>query len=523
MLTVDLAKEIKVVSVACKGSLLFHSRYFFWKKTGDRYAVKKHHILICEVLELVLQGLLTKVIINIAPRYGKTELFVKNFVSHALSLNATAKFIHVSYSDELARDNSDAIRDTIKTETYQQLFPNVTISNKTDSKKKWYTTEGGGVYAVSAGGAVTGMGAGKVDKVLTEEELLKIKLEQEKEELELLDYMKELEKAFEDKQEFAGAFIFDDPIKPDDAESEGKREKINVRFDTTFRNRANSRKTPFIIGGQRTHPHDLSGYLMETDGFTYDIEEAKKNPDIWFVLSIPVIQDWGLETEHALWPEKHNLHELHVMEEKIPITFQRQFMQNPQPKEGLMYLPFDTYEHIPATLTSLRKNYTDTADKGKDYLCSIDYIETEDTIYVTDVLYTQKGMTETETLTAMQLTKNKTQICRVESNNGGEGFSRNVAKQCRLLKNFLTTFLPFHQSDNKEVRIFNNSATVHNLVKMPADWKTRWPEFYRAITTHMKAGKNKFDDAPDALTGVVEWYQKDELTSDPSNWAGGLA
>lgn len=522
MLTVDEAKEIKVAKVACQNSLLFHSRYFFWKKTGGRYAVKEHHEQICECLELVLAGKLTKVIINIAPRYGKTELFVKNLIAHALSLNATAKFIHVSYSDELARDNSDAVRDTIKSDTYKQLFPDVQISNKTDSKKKWYTTAGGGVYAVSAGGAVTGMGAGKVDKVLTAQELLQQQIQAEKDELELLDFIKQFEKDFEDKQDFAGAFIFDDPIKPDDAESEGKREKINQRFDSTFRNRANSRRTPFIVGGQRTHPHDLSGYLMETDGFTYDVEEAMKNPDIWFVLSIPVIQDYGLETEHALWPEKHNMHELKVMEEKIPITFQRQFMQNPQPKEGLMYLPFNTYEGIPATLTSLRKNYTDTADKGKDYLCSIDYIETETAIYLTDVLYTTKAMVETEPLTALQLTKNKTQICRVESNNGGEGFSRNVKSQCIILKNLLTRFIPFHQSENKEVRIFNASATVHNLVYMPADWKTRWPEFYRAITNYMKAGKNSFDDAPDALTGVVEWFGKDKLASDPSGWAGGL-
>lgn len=513
------AKEIKVYSVACKNSGMFHTRYFFKKKTGTKFVVNIHHVQIWEVLELVLQGLLTKVIINIAPRYSKTEIVVKNFIEHALSLNASSRFIHLSYSDELVRDNSDSIKDTIKSEAYQQLFPNVRISNKSDSKKKWYTTEGGGVYAVSSGGAITGFGAGAVDKPLT----LSEKLQEEQELREFEDALREMEKAFDEKQEFAGAIIYDDPIKPDDAESEGKREKINQRFDTTVRNRVNSRKTPIIVNGQRTHPHDLSGYLMETDGFTSDLEEAKNNPNIWFVLSIPVIQTDENGKRFALWPFKHTLEELEVMEDKIPITFQRQYMQNPQPKEGLMYKPLRKYDHIPATETSIRKNYTDTADRGKDYLCSIDYVETNDACYLTDVLYTVKPMVETESMTALQLSKQKTHIARVESNNGGEGFARAVEKQCRALKNPLTTFYWFHQSDNKEVRIFNNSAKVYNLVYVPSDWEIRWPDFARAIKTHMKAGKNLHDDAADALTGVVEWFGVDQLTSDSSGWAGAFA
>lgn len=518
MLNIDKAKEIKVARVACQTSGLFHTRYFFKKKTGTKFVVNSHHKEIWDILELVLAGKLTKVIINIAPRYSKTEIAVKNFIEHALSLNASAKFIHLSYSDELVRDNSDSIKDTIKSEAYQELFPEVKISNKSDSKKKWYTTEGGGVYAVSSGGAITGFGAGAVDRVLTEKE----RIEEEKALIELINEIRELEMKLDQLQQFAGAIIYDDPIKPDDAESEGKREKINIRFDTTVRNRVNSRKTPIILIGQRTHPHDLSGYVMENDGYTHSIEEAQANPNIWYVLSIPVIKVDEEGNRSALWDFKHTLPELEKMEETIPITFQRQYMQNPQPKEGLMYFPFKTYEHIPATLTSLRKNYTDTADKGKDYLCSIDYIETEAAIYITDVLYTAKPMIETETLTALQLTKNKTQICRVESNNGGEGFSRNVGKQCILLKNKFTIFKPFHQSANKEVRIFNASASVHNLVYMPSDWKTRWPEFYRAITTYMKSGKNLHDDAPDALTGVVEWFTKDAPQKDVSDWADGI-
>lgn len=522
MISQDKAKEIKVERVWCQSAMINHTRKFFMERTGNKFIVNKHHQMICDVMELVLAGLLTKVIINIAPRYGKTELFVKNFIAHALSLNATAKFIHLSYSDELVRDNSDYIKDTVKSEAYRQLFPEVQISGKTDSKKKWYTTAGGGLYAVSSGGAVTGFGAGAVEKLMTTDELLNMQLANEAEAIEIDDFLKQIEKDFEEKQTFAGAVVIDDAIKPDDAESETKRERINARFDSTIRNRVNSRKTPIIIGGQRVHPHDLSGYLIETDGSTTDVKEAIANPEIWFVLAIDVIQTNEEGEEEALWPHKHTLEELYRMDLTTPMIFQRQYRQNPQPKEGLMYAPFRTYEHIPATEKSLRKNYTDTADKGKDHLCSIDFVETDTAIYITDVLYTPKPMTETETLTAVQLTKNKTQIARIESNNGGEGFSRNVEKQCRILKNKATTFITFHQSDNKEVRIFNNSATVTNMVYMPHDWKTRWPEFYKAITTYMKAGKNKFDDAPDTLTGCIEFFGKDVLIENINTIFGGF-
>ena len=90
--------------------------------------------------------------------------------------------------------------------------------------------------------------------------------------------------------------------------------------------------------------------------------------------------------------------------------------------------------------------------------------------------YTQAAMETTEPETARRLTKYKVEEAIIESNNGGRGFSRNVEAQCRILGNRETSFTWFHQSENKEVRIFNHSAEVQNA----------------------------HDDAPDALTGTIE-------------------
>lgn len=467
----------------CLSGSLNYTRYFFKQKTGRSFVVNSHHVAICNALDDVLSGKTNRLIINIAPRYSKTELAVKNFISMGLALNPSSKFIHLSYSDDLAHDNSEEIRDIVKSDSYQKLFPYVTIKKDSDSKKKWLTTEGGGVYAVATGGQVTGFGAGAVD----DEELFS--------EIDSISTGK-----------FSGAIVIDDPIKPEDALSDLKRDRVNNRFENTIRNRVNSRNTPIIIIMQRLHEDDLCGYLQRIE------------PEKWKVLSIPcIIQEEGEEI--ALWPFKHTLEELYAIRDANSYVFDTQYMQNPTPIEGLMYRDFPEYETIPYYKDSIRKNYTDTADTGADFLCSICYVDTPVGNYVTDVLYTDKPMEYTEPETAKMISRNGTEWADVESNNGGRGFARNVASQCREMGNTKTFINWFCQTDNKQVRIFTNSADVNNMTFFPKGWEKKWPAFYNALTKYRKEGGNLHDDAPDALTGcyekrkvrIIKNYSKEDL------------
>ena len=52
------------------------------------------------------------------------------------------------------------------------------------------------------------------------------------------------------------------------------------------------------------------------------------------------------------------------------------------------------------------KNYTDTADEGSDYLCSICYGVYNKEAYVLDVYFTKQGMEITEPQTAKMLFEN---------------------------------------------------------------------------------------------------------------------
>lgn len=477
-----------------------YTKAMFKAQYKRSFIVADHHKRIFQALQDVVDGKCRRLIINMPPRYGKTETAIKSFISWCFALNPKCRFLHLSYSDMLVKDNSDTIRGIMKEELYKTLFPKSALESDKSSATRWKTAMGGELYAVSTQGQVTGFGAGNVD--VTEDELLK--LAEDGNMLSLNEDINELLEGIGARTNvFQGAILIDDPMKPEDADSDVIRERINLRFENTIRNRTNSRNTPIIIIMQRLHEHDLCGYLQEIE------------PEEWTVLSLPAIQA-NKETgeESALWPMKHTIEELHKMREINPLVFDTQYMQDPTPREGLMYADgFKTYsrEQIPTGSAAIRKwNYTDTADTGADSLCSICFIDTPEFVYVTDVLFTDAPMEVTETQTAELLTRNQTVNSLIESNNGGRAFSRNVKRILRAtMRNFRIAVSSFTQTQNKASRIYANSACCMNDILFPEGWDRKWPKFYAALMGYRKDNKKKqHDDAPDCLTGVYEMHAR---------------
>ena len=175
------------------------------------------------------------------------------------------------------------------------------------------------------------------------------------------------------------------------------------------------------------------------------------------------------------------------------------YQGDPQSKEGLLYSPFTTYEVLPTLFD--RKNYTDTADTGIDYLCSVSYGVSGGNYYVLDILYTPKPMEHTEVELPKQLIENKIRKADIESNNGGRGFAREIQKS--LQGHCAVSW--FHQSKNKEARIITNSSLVTKHIIMPIGWEKRWPDFHSHLVYFKKVFRsNKQDGAPDVLTGIIE-------------------
>lgn len=181
------------------------------------------------------------------------------------------------------------------------------------------------------------------------------------------------------------------------------------------------------------------------------------------------------------------------------------YQQEPIDLKGKLYTGFKTYSGELPEFKEIR-NYTDTADTGEDYLCSINYgVTFANDAYILNVLYTKEPMEITEPAAAEMLYTDEVDVSKIESNNGGRSFARNVERI--LLEKFdynHTTIKWFHQSKNKQARIYSNSAWVMQHIYYPEDWRNRWPDYYSAMNRYQREGQNKHDDAPDATTGVAE-------------------
>lgn len=322
-------------------SIMF-SRYFFKHREGRQFMVNAHHKIIAKTLQKVLDGKIKRLIINIPPGYTKTEEAVINFMARGLAINPDSLFMHLSYADDLALWNSTLTRDVVASEEFQALYP-MKIRPDVSSKKKWYTEQGGGVYATAAGGPVTGFRAGRMKKGI-----------------------------------FSGAMIIDDPIKPEDAYSEASRERVNNRFNSTFKSRlAIEDTTPIILIMQRVHEDDPSGFLLK--GGT---------GEKWHHLILPVlmpeehIKKWypkkythGIPVKYKLpagplWEFKHTLAEIELMERTDPYNYQAQYMQDPTHKGGTIFKDhFWKYykaDALPKDIL-LKRIYGDTAQKTAEH------------------------------------------------------------------------------------------------------------------------------------------------------------
>jgi hypothetical protein len=539
--------RLQVAKVKCLESIEFHTRYFFKKQYGKKYILGEHHAIICEALERVLRGECKRLIINVAPRYGKTELAVKSMISHGLALNPGAKFIHLSYGDAIALDNSESIKDLIESEDYQALFPEVKIKVDSKAKDKWYTTKKGGVLARAAAGQVTGFGAGAVDEEVKEA------LEESFADDWMVDEGGKLKTrgltAIEKKMNFQGCIIIDDPIKPEDADMDTIREKVNSRFDSTIRNRVNSRNTPIIIIMQRLHPNDLCGYLQRVD-------EADK----WEVITLPCIKEDGT----ALWAHRHTIQELEALRKANDVVFERQMMQNPKPKEGLMFpedelnyfdiinnklynfrtgndnkatanqilidgtvyggtlLPTNSIlkNSIPKKILGLdlsQPEYiyipVDPANLGGDDFAGLVTYLYGDKIFVVDVLYNTQGTDINELNIVDMVLKHRAHGVGIE---GVFGWAETVQRIRERLDGvgYEGEVRQLKPRTAKHVRITSRSAFIRNHFYFRGDWidMPQYAKFMRNLTSYKRIqepGKmNKHDEAPDVCEMGASFFER---------------
>ncbi|MBW1813965.1 MAG: phage terminase large subunit [Deltaproteobacteria bacterium] len=303
--------------VDCRTDLLTFTKTVFKAIKGVDFIENWHHVEMCNKLELVVIGDIQRLIINIPPRYSKTELAVVNFIAWGLGNFPDSEFLHLAYGSRLAEGNTFNVKKILESDIYRQIFPDFQLRKDSTAKGMFTTIEGGQVYADSAGGTVTGKGAGKLS----------------------------------DDGIFHGAMIIDDPIKPDDARSEVVREGVNTNYTETLISRTNNHDTPIIVIMQRLHENDLSGFLLNGG-----------SGEEWEHLVIPC---WD-ENKKPLWEFKHSSERLETLKKANPYGFAGQMEQRPAPIGGGIFKDsyWNFYKVLPV-ITSKRL-YADTAMKAKE-------------------------------------------------------------------------------------------------------------------------------------------------------------
>lgn len=434
--------------------------YFCNLMAADFYKPERRYLVeLCEALQEFYEDEKAKVlIINEPPRHGKSRT-AGLFVEWVLGRNPAEKIMTGSYNNILSATFAKNVRNAIQEvkaddniTVYSDIFPNVRIKRGDAAMDMWSLDGGYNSYlATSPSGTATGFGC--------------------------------------------SLLIIDDIIKnAEEAYNETAKEKSWLWFTNTMLSRLEEGGKILIIM-TRWASDDLAGRAIEHFG------EAAK------VITMKALQPDGTMLCDEILSRRSYEEKVRAMGADIASA---NYQQEPIDLKGQLYSSFKTYDRIPVDIngnplfTAIR-NYTDTADTGSDYLCSIVYGVYNGEAYVLDLLYTKDAMEETEPATAAMLYRNDVNVADFESNNGGRGFARQVRRILQdTYKSNKTVINTFAQTKNKAARILSNSTWVMEHIYFPTNWKDRWPEYYRAMTRYQREGKNANDDAQDATTGIAE-------------------
>lgn len=392
-------------------------------------------------------------VISAPPRHGKT-LTAQHASEWCLGRNPHTTIITGSYNEILSQQFSKAVRNTIGEQkadasrlVFSDVFPGVNIKRGDASAKLWGidgspTTN---YLATSPGGTATGIGA----KFL----------------------------------------ILDDTIKnPEEAYNARALDNIWLWFTSNLMQRTEGNDYKIIVIATRWAKGDLSGRILDNYPDAQEIKmRAVIKPGEMLDDRILSWQDYQLKTQ-----------------EMNPDIAEANYNQEPIERKGVLYPTLMEWTEIPEDTPATVYGRCDTADTGTDNLVSIYYRKGKNgDLYITHIYSSDEPMEVTEPATARDIKEQRCSQFKVESNNGGRGFARNIEKLLQE-QGTLCSVMTVAQTANKESRILSSETFVKRHVFMPPHWRQKYPEAYRKITTYMRGGRNQHDDEVDVLASLYE-------------------
>lgn len=286
-------------------NLYSFSRYMFNSRYGENSFVERKAIeALVEHLQATIDGGIKRLVINIMPRLGKT-LYTSIYLPAYIHLhNPEKKIISVSYSDMIAKNASLKTKMLIESEEYKELDDIAGVRKKRKEKvvikkstEDFYLNNYEGYrYSAGLGATITGFGA---------------------------DFI-----------------IIDDPLKAAHANSTKTKKRVIDDLISTVFTRINhdSPDKVIILIMQRLAEDDPAGFLVETGEwehlnlpFLYT-GESKSKTSLHF-------KDWRTTIGEPLVDDLYTEKELQTLQnqlanDKLPITFEQQYQQNPGKKKG---------------------------------------------------------------------------------------------------------------------------------------------------------------------------------------------
>ena len=268
-------KKLDTRDIAQKNFLAYAQHVY------EGFIVGRHHKIIAEKLELIAQGKLKRLIVNMPPRHSKSEMASYLMPSWFLGRNPKLKIIQATMNTELAVRFGRKVRDLIADPVYTEVFPDTDLKQDSQAAGRWETSAGGEYFAAGVGAAMTGRGA------------------------DLL--------------------IIDDPHSEQDALSTTAYDNTYEWYTSGPRQRLQPGGT-IIIVQTRWSKKDLTGRLLQA--------QAKDSmADQWEIVEFPAI----LPNDKLLWPEFWNKDELLKVKASLsPMKWNAQWQQNPTSEETAM-------------------------------------------------------------------------------------------------------------------------------------------------------------------------------------------
>ncbi len=283
-----LSKQEAFLAAVAQDLMIFIQHAFHTLHPNQEFLDNWHIEAIVHLLEQCIAGRRRRLIVNLPPRQLKSFIVSVAFPAFLLALDPSVRIICVSYGEELADDLARKTRRLLQSDWYRALFPHVRLTKTSESEIE--TDCGGGRYATTVGGPLTGKGG---------------------------DFI-----------------IIDDPVKPIAVGSPTTQDHVNDWYRNTLLSRLEDKaRSVLILVMQRLHVNDLTGFIENDPGF--------------HKLSLPAIaiaeEDVPLrhgkvyrrEAGEPLHPEREDLDTLREIRAQMgSVLFAAQYQQNPSTPDG---------------------------------------------------------------------------------------------------------------------------------------------------------------------------------------------